>query len=148
MPVETPPTLLLLDGHSLAYRAFYALREVDMATSTGQPTNAVFGFTSMLINLMRDEQPTHIGVAFDVSRATFRREAYPEYKAGRSETPDDFRGQVELIRKVLDALHIRYLGSRQLRGRRRHRDLDQAGRSSRHEGADLHRRPRCAAAGR
>ena len=100
--------MLLLDGHSLAYRAFYALREVDMSTTTGQPTNAVFGFTSMLINLMRDEKPTHVGVAFDVSRATFRREAYPEYKAGRSETPDDFRGQVELIRKVLDALRIRY----------------------------------------
>ncbi len=98
--------LLLLDGHSLAYRAFYALREVDMSTTTGQPTNAVFGFTSMLINLLRDEEPTHVGVAFDVSRQTFRREVYTEYKAGRSETPDDFRGQVELIRKVLDALHI------------------------------------------
>ncbi|MGH8861668.1 MAG: 5'-3' exonuclease, partial [Jatrophihabitantaceae bacterium] len=110
MPDTEKPTLLLLDGHSLAYRAFYALREVDMSTTTGQPTNAVFGFTSMLINLMRDEAPTHVGVAFDVSRATFRREAYPEYKAGRSETPDDFRGQVELIRKVLDALRIRYLG--------------------------------------
>src|SRR6478672_3505155 len=81
-----------------------------MSTTTGQPTNAVFGFTSMLINLMRDEEPTHIGVAFDVSRATFRREEYPDYKAGRAETPDDFRGQVELIRKVLDALSIRYLG--------------------------------------
>jgi DNA polymerase-1 len=104
-PTDTP-TLLLLDGHSLAYRAFYALREVDMSTTTGQPTNAVFGFTSMLINLMRDEEPTHVGVAFDVSRATFRRDAYPEYKAGRSETPDDFRGQVDLIRKVLDALNI------------------------------------------
>jgi DNA polymerase-1 len=103
---EDAPTLLLLDGHSLAYRAFYALRDVDMSTTTGQPTNAVFGFTSMLINLMRDENPTHIGVAFDVSRATFRRDAYPEYKAGRSETPDDFRGQVELIRMVLDALRI------------------------------------------
>ena len=98
--------LLLLDGHSLAYRAFYALREVEMSTTTGQPTNAVFGFTSMLINLMRDEEPTHIGVAFDVSRQTFRSEVYTDYKAGRSETPDDFRGQVELIRKVLDALHI------------------------------------------
>jgi DNA polymerase I len=103
------PKLLLLDGHSLAYRAFYALREVEMSTTTGQPTNAVFGFTSMLINLMRDEEPTHIGVAFDVSRATFRREAYPEYKAGRSQMPDDFRGQVELIRRVLDALAIRYV---------------------------------------
>jgi DNA polymerase-1 len=101
------PRLLLLDGHSLAYRAFYALREVDMQTTTGQPTNAVFGFTSMLINLMRDEEPTHIGVAFDVSRQTFRSEAYAEYKAGRSETPSDFRGQVTLIREVLDALRIR-----------------------------------------
>jgi DNA polymerase-1 len=98
--------LLLLDGHSLAYRAFYALREVDMSTTTGQPTNAVFGFTSMLINLLRDEEPTHVAVAFDVSRQTFRSEAYADYKAGRSETPEDFRGQVELIRKVLDALHI------------------------------------------
>ena len=100
------PKLLLLDGHSLAYRAFYALREVDMSTTTGQPTNAVFGFTSMLINLMRDEEPTHIAVAFDVSRKTFRSEAYAEYKAGRTETPQDFRGQVALIREVLDALRI------------------------------------------
>ncbi|TAM93254.1 MAG: DNA polymerase I [Jatrophihabitans sp.] len=101
------PTLLLLDGHSLAYRAFYALREVEMSTTTGQPTNAVFGFTSMLINLLRDEQPSHIGVAFDVSRATFRSEAYAEYKATRTTTPEDFKGQVTLIREVLDALRIR-----------------------------------------
>jgi DNA polymerase-1 len=100
------PTLLLLDGHSLAYRAFYALREVDMATTTGQPTNAVFGFTSMLINLLRDEQPTHVAVSFDVSRQTFRSEVYADYKAGRLETPDDFRGQVTLIREVLEALRI------------------------------------------
>jgi DNA polymerase-1 len=98
--------LLLLDGHSLAYRAFYALREVDMSTTTGQPTNAVFGFTSMLINLMRDEEPTHVAVAFDVSRQTFRSETYADYKAGRSAMPDDFRGQVTLIREVLDALRI------------------------------------------
>src|SRR4051812_47603189 len=103
------PKLLLLDGHSLAYRAFYALREVEMSTTTGQPTNAVFGFTSMLINLLRDEEPTHVAVAFDVSRKTFRSEAYAEYKAGRSETPQDFRGQVTLIREVLDALHIKSL---------------------------------------
>jgi DNA polymerase-1 len=106
---ETSARLLLLDGHSIAYRAFYALREVDMATTTGQPTSAVFGFTSMLINLLRDEEPTHIGVAFDHSRTTFRSETYAEYKAGRSSAPDDFKGQVELIRKVLDALRIRYL---------------------------------------
>lgn len=103
--VQTP-RLLLLDGHSLAYRAFYALREVEMSTTTGQPTNAVFGFTSMLINLLRDEEPTHVAVAFDVSRKTFRSEAYADYKAGRSETPDDFRGQVTLIREVLEALRI------------------------------------------
>jgi len=102
----TQPTLLLLDGHSLAYRAFYALREVAMSTTTGQPTNAVFGFTSMLINLLRDEQPTHVGVTFDVSRKTFRSETYAEYKATRSATPDDFKGQVELIREVLAALRI------------------------------------------
>ena len=105
MATQTP-RLLLLDGHSLAYRAFYALREVEMSTTTGQPTNAVFGFTSMLINLMRDEEPTHVAVAFDVSRKTFRSESYPAYKAGRSETPDDFRGQVGLIREVLEALRI------------------------------------------
>jgi DNA polymerase-1 len=80
-----------------------------MSTTTGQPTNAVFGFTSMLINLLRDEEPTHIGVAFDVSRKTFRSDTYAEYKAGRQDTPDDFRGQVTLIREVLDALRIRSL---------------------------------------
>ena len=124
---EQRARLLLLDGHSLAYRAFYALREVDMSTTTGQPTNAVFGFTSMLINLMRDEEPTHVAVAFDVSRKTFRSETYAEYKAGRSETPDDFRGQVTLIREVLDALRIPALMVDGLRGRRRHRHGHHAG---------------------
>jgi DNA polymerase-1 len=98
--------LLLLDGHSLAYRAFFALPVENFSTTTGQPTNAVYGFTSMLINLLRDENPTHLAVAFDVSRQTFRSETYAEYKAGRSETPADFRGQVSLIREVLDALRI------------------------------------------
>ena len=107
-PAQTAK-LLLIDGHSVAYRAFYALPVENFSTSTGQPTNAVFGFTSMLINLLRDEQPTHIGVAFDVSRQTFRSEMYAEYKAGRSETPHDFRGQVTLIQKVLDALRIPYI---------------------------------------
>src|SRR5487761_2685384 len=94
--------LLLLDGHSLAYRAFYALPVENFSTTTGQPTNAVYGFTAMLINVLRDEEPTHLAVAFDVSRATFRTEAYSEYKAGRSQTPSDFRGQVSLIQEVLD----------------------------------------------
>jgi DNA polymerase-1 len=98
--------LLLLDGHSLAYRAFFALPAENFTTSTGQHTNAVYGFTSMLINVVRDEQPTHIAVAFDVSRRTFRTEEYAEYKAGRSAAPGEFEGQVPLVREVLDALSI------------------------------------------
>ncbi len=98
--------LLLLDGHSLAYRAFFALPVANFATSTGQPTNAVYGFTSMLINVLRDEAPTHIAVAFDVSRQTFRMAEYSEYKAGRSATPDEFKGQISLLHEVLDALRI------------------------------------------
>jgi len=100
------PRLLLIDGHSIAYRAFYALPAENFSTTTGQTTNAVFGFTSMLINLLRDEQPTHLAVAFDVSRKTFRSEAYPEYKANRSSTPSEFAGQVPLIQEVLTALRI------------------------------------------
>ncbi|MBI1377186.1 MAG: DNA polymerase I [Frankiales bacterium] len=103
------PRLLLLDGHSLAYRAFYALPVENFSTTTGQATNAVYGFTSMLINTLRDERPTHVAVAFDVSRTTFRTEAYPEYKANRSTSPDEFKGQVSLIREVLDALSIPYV---------------------------------------
>ncbi|MFE7872241.1 DNA polymerase I [Micromonospora humida] len=102
----TTPRLLLVDGHSLAYRAFFALPVENFSTTTGQPTNAVYGFTSMLINVLRDEQPTHIVVAFDVSRRSFRTEKYAEYKAGRSETPADFKGQVSLVKEVLDALRI------------------------------------------
>ncbi len=107
-PSSAPPRrLLLLDGHSLAYRAFFALPVENFSTTTGQPTNAVYGFTAMLINALRDEAPTHVGVAFDVSRKTFRAERFAEYKAKRSETPVDFRGQVELIVEVLHALGIR-----------------------------------------
>ncbi len=96
---ETPARsrLLLLDGHSLAYRAFFALPVENFSTTTGQPTNAVYGFTAMLINVLRDEAPTHVAVAFDVSRTTFRSERYTDYKANRSSTPDEFRGQVDLI---------------------------------------------------
>ncbi|WP_328344558.1 DNA polymerase I [Micromonospora sp. NBC_00421] len=102
----TTPRLLLVDGHSLAYRAFFALPVENFSTTTGQPTNAVYGFTSMLINVLRDEQPTHIVVAFDVSRHSFRTDKYAEYKAGRSETPSDFKGQVSLVKEVLDALRV------------------------------------------
>ena len=85
----------------------------------------------MLINLLRDEQPTHVGVAFDVSRKTFRNEAYAEYKASRSETPSDFKGQVSLIQEVLEALRIPWSRGRGLRGRRRHRHADHPGRGRR-----------------
>ncbi|GAA3268174.1 DNA polymerase I [Dactylosporangium vinaceum] len=100
---------MLLDGHSLAYRAFFALPAENFSTATGQVTNAVFGFTSMLINMLRDEQPTHIGVAFDVSRNTFRLERYAEYKANRSATRPEFVGQVPLIKEVLNALRIPFI---------------------------------------
>lgn len=97
---------MLLDGHSLAYRAFFALPAENFKTATGQTTNAVYGFTSMLINLLRDEEPTHIAAAFDVSRKTFRSEMFPEYKAQRSKSPDEFNGQVDLTKEVLDALGV------------------------------------------
>ena len=103
--------LLLLDGHSLAYRAFFALPAENFSTTTGQPTNAVYGFTAMLINVLRDEQPTHVAVAFDRSEPTFRHEQYVEYKANRRETPADFRSQLSLIFEVLDALGIRRLSA-------------------------------------
>jgi DNA polymerase I len=105
-PTPDRPRLLLLDGHSLAYRAFFALPVDNFSTTTGQHTNAVYGFTSMLINVLRDEQPTHVGVAFDVSRHTFRSEDYADYKANRSTSPHEFSGQVSLIKEVLAALHI------------------------------------------
>ena len=98
--------LLLLDGHSLAYRAFFALPVENFSTSTGQHTNAVYGFTAMLINVLRDEDPSHVAVAFDVSRQTFRTEEYADYKAGRASTPSEFAGQVSLLKEVLDALRV------------------------------------------
>ncbi len=103
------PRLLLLDGHSIAYRAFFALPVENFSTTTGQPTNAVYGFTSMLINVLRDEKPTHIAVAFDVARHSFRTEQYADYKAGRSETPAPFAGQVSLVKEILTALRIPFV---------------------------------------
>ncbi|OAR25319.1 DNA polymerase I [Streptomyces sp. ERV7] len=102
---DNRPRLLLMDGHSLAYRAFFALPAENFTTGAGQPTNAVYGFMSMLANTLRDETPTHFAVAFDVSRKTWRSEEFPEYKANRSKTPDEFKGQVELIGEVLDAMN-------------------------------------------
>jgi DNA polymerase I len=106
---NAPPRLLLIDGHSIAYRAFYALPVENFATTTGQPTNAVYGFTSMLINLLRDERPSHIGVAFDLARQSFRTDTFPEYKANRGTTPEEFKGQISLIQDVLTALSIKVI---------------------------------------
>ena len=114
-PAKTAPatdqkqTLMLLDGNSLAFRAFYALPAENFKTQGGLTTNAVYGFTAMLINLLRDEQPSHVAAAFDVSRQTFRKEKYPEYKEGRSATPDEFRGQIDITKEVLGALGITVL---------------------------------------
>ncbi|MFF7555725.1 DNA polymerase I [Streptomyces olivaceus] len=100
------PRLMLMDGHSLAYRAFFALPAENFTTATGQPTNAIYGFASMLANTLRDEAPTHFAVAFDVSRKTWRSEEFTEYKANRSKTPDEFKGQVELIGELLDSMNV------------------------------------------
>ena len=100
--------LLLIDGHSLAYRAFYALPAENFATSTGQHTNAIYGFASMLINLISSEKPTHIATAFDVSRKTFRSERFPEYKANRSATPDEFRSQTSFLFDLVHGFGIRH----------------------------------------
>ncbi len=98
--------LLLVDGHSLAYRAFYALPFENFQAPDGQYTNAIQGFVSMLLQVVEAENPTHLAVAFDVSRDTFRRAEYPEYKANRSKSPEEFRSQVPIIREVLDAFGI------------------------------------------
>ena len=98
-------TVMLIDGNSLTYRAFFAL-PTDMATASGQVTNAVFGFTSMLINLMKDHEPDHIAVAFDRPEPTFRHEMTPTYKAQREAAPDILRQQMGVVREVLDAMAI------------------------------------------
>ena len=100
--------LLLIDGHSLAYRAFYALPAENFATASGQHTNAIYGFASMLINLISSEKPTHIATAFDVSRKTFRSERFPDYKANRSATPDEFRSQTGYLFELVAGFGIRH----------------------------------------
>ncbi len=101
-----PGRLLVIDGHSMAFRAFYALPAENFSTDTGQHTNAVYGFTSMLLTMIRQHKPTHVVVAFDLDTPTFRSVEYTEYKAGRSKTPEEFHGQVDLIIKVMDAMRI------------------------------------------
>ena len=100
------PTLLLIDGHSLAFRAFYALNPDNFKNQQGQHTNAVHGFISMMLSILENEKPTHLCVAFDVSRESFRTKEYPEYKATRGETPEEFIGQTELLVEALAAMRI------------------------------------------
>ncbi len=97
---------MLIDGHSMAFRAFYALPTEKFITSTGQATNAIYGFLSMLATLLHDEQPTHVAVAFDVGRTTFRTEMFPDYKAQRDETPPEFISQIPILKNLLAALGI------------------------------------------
>jgi DNA polymerase-1 len=98
--------LLLIDGHSMAYRAFYALPAENFTTATGQHTNAIYGFATMLLSLLSSEKPTHVAVAFDVSRNTFRSEIFPEYKANRTKTPDEFRSQMSYLHELVSAFGI------------------------------------------
>ncbi len=109
MPDSEKPTLLLIDGHSLAFRAFYALPVDSFVTRDGQHTNAIHGFISMLLNLLQQQKPTHLAVAFDISRYSFRNREYPEYKGTRGETPPEFKGQVPLLEEALKAMNIRTL---------------------------------------
>jgi len=105
--MNAKPTLLLIDGHSLMFRAFYALSPDSFRTPDGQHTNAIHGFISMLLNILAAEKPTHLAVAFDLSRESFRTLEYPEYKGTRGETPPEFIGQTELLREALEAMNIR-----------------------------------------
>ncbi|MDX2398009.1 DNA polymerase I [Microbacterium algeriense] len=106
MTDSAKPTLMVVDGHSLAYRAFFALPVENFTTKDNQHTNAIYGFLSMLVNLIKAEQPTHMAIAFDTSRHSFRTDEYPEYKATRSETPQEFRGQIPLLQDCLAAMSI------------------------------------------
>ena len=100
------PTLLIIDGHSLAFRAFYALPVDSFTTRDGQHTNAIHGFLSMLLLLLQNERPSHLVVAFDVSRYSFRTKEYADYKGTRGTTPPEFSGQVPLLQEALAAMNI------------------------------------------
>ncbi|WP_158864356.1 DNA polymerase I [Leifsonia sp. AG29] len=100
------PTLLIIDGHSLAFRAFYALPVDSFVNREGQHTNAIHGFIAMFINLLQQQKPTHLAVAFDISRYSFRTREYPEYKGTRGETPSEFAGQVPLLEESLHAMNV------------------------------------------
>ncbi|MDP4634583.1 MAG: DNA polymerase I [Pontimonas sp.] len=106
MAVSDKPTLMVIDGHSLAFRAFYALPVDSFVSPDGQHTNAIHGFISMFLGLLKKENPTHVAVAFDISRYSFRTRIYPEYKATRGETPSEFIGQVPLLQEALAAMGV------------------------------------------
>lgn len=109
MTDSAKPTLLVVDGHSLAYRAFFALPVDNFTTKDGQHTNGIYGFLSMFVNLIKAEKPTHIAVAFDTSRESFRTRQYAEYKANRSESPAEFKGQIPLLQECLAAMNVTVL---------------------------------------
>lgn len=109
MTDSAKPTLLVVDGHSLAYRAFYALPVENFSTKDGQHTNGIYGFLSMFVNLLNAERPSHVAVAFDTSRESFRTREYAEYKANRSETPPEFKGQIPLLQECLRAMGVTVL---------------------------------------
>jgi DNA polymerase-1 len=98
--------VLLIDGHSMAYRAFFALPAENFTTASGQHTNAIYGFATMLLSLLSSEKPTHVAVAFDVSRTTFRSEIFPDYKANRAKTPDEFRSQMSYLHQLVESFGI------------------------------------------
>ncbi|MGB4777545.1 5'-3' exonuclease, partial [Microbacterium sp.] len=106
MTDSAKPTLLVVDGHSLAYRAFFALPVDNFTTKDGQHTNGIYGFLSMFVNLVKAEKPTHLAVAFDTSRHSFRTDQYAEYKANRSESPAEFKGQIPLLQECLAAMSV------------------------------------------
>ena len=106
MTDSSKPTLLVVDGHSLAFRAFYALPVDNFSTKDGQHTNGVYGFLSMFVNLLKAEKPSHVAVAFDTSRQSFRTREYAEYKANRSESPPEFSGQIPLLQECLQAMNV------------------------------------------
>ncbi len=109
MTDSAKPTLLVVDGHSLAYRAFFALPVDNFSTKDGQHTNGIYGFLSMFVNLLKAEKPTHLAVAFDTSRHSFRTDEYAEYKANRSESPAEFKGQIPLLQECLAAMNVTVL---------------------------------------
>jgi DNA polymerase-1 len=100
--------LLLIDGHSMAYRAFFALPVENFTTAMGQHTNAIYGFATMLISIIKEEKPSHVAVAFDVSRKTFRSEIFPEYKANRASTPDEFRSQMSYLHEFIESCGLQH----------------------------------------